>query len=114
MNKYTSDGEFLEITGDILNHFKFDRIKEEGHHGITRYEHSLRVAYRSYKIAKRLKLDYTSVARAGLLHDFFFNYEIPEDKSAYFNHPDRSLINSMKYFNINDKEQDIIKKHREF
>ena len=37
------------------------------------YEHLIKVSYKSYKIAKKLDLDYVSVARAGLLHDFYLD-----------------------------------------
>jgi len=111
MNKYTSDGEFWSITEDILTHSEFNKIKNENHHGINRYNHALKVAYRSYKIAKKLKLDYKAVARAGLLHDFFFSTDIKENESPYLSHPSKSLTNASKYFKLNEVEVDIITKH---
>ena len=49
-----------------------EKMSEITHHGLDRKSHSIRVSYYSYKISKALGLDYKSTARAGLIHDFFF------------------------------------------
>ena len=67
------DGEYNQIVYDILNNEEFKKLKNIEHHGMTRYDHSLRVSYYSYVLAKKIGLDYVLVSRAGLLHDFFFN-----------------------------------------
>ena len=41
-------------------------MKNESHHGVSRYDHSLRVAGMTYKISKLLKQDYVSATRAAL------------------------------------------------
>ena len=65
--------EFYKIIEDILENETFQKLKLYKHHYIyTRFEHSLSVSYCSYLVCKFLKLDYTSAARAGLLHDLFF------------------------------------------
>ena len=60
-----------------------------------------------------MKLNYISVARAGLLHDFFVNEDLHGFKSKFsmFFHPYKSLDNSKKYFNLTDMEEDIIITH---
>lgn len=107
--------EYSEIVKDIINNEEFIKLKDYKHHGITRYDHVLRVSKWSYKIAKKWKLDYVSIARAGLLHDFFFvnNQEV---KLSYrikvlFTHPKMALENSKKYFELNKKEERIILSH---
>ena len=66
------DREYISVVKDILEHEEFNKTKNIVHHGLNRFDHCMRVSYYSYKIAKALKLDYEDVARAGLLHDFFF------------------------------------------
>ena len=114
MNSVESDKEYLYIVNSILNHDEFYKMKTIEHHGISRYEHSLKVSYYAYKIAKILKLDYEGVARGGLLHDFFFSSEIRSQKEkmlSYFTHPKYAKKNAINYFEINEKEQDIIRTH---
>ena len=53
MNKY-QDIEFKNIISSIESNEEFQKLKNIKHHGITRYEHSLRVAYYSYKETKLL------------------------------------------------------------
>ena len=65
MNHILDDKEYYDIVSDIINNDEFDKIKKIEHHGITRYEHSLKVSYRAYKIAKFLKLNAYETARAG-------------------------------------------------
>ena len=105
--------EFNKIVKDITNNKKFNKLKDCRHHGITRYEHSMKVAYLSYKIAKKLNLDYISVARAGLLHDFFINDDLSKksQKVSAFTHPYKSLENANFYFNLSKKEKNIIISH---
>ena len=47
MNHILDDKEYYDIVSDIINNDEFDKIKKIEHHGITRYEHSLKVSYRS-------------------------------------------------------------------
>ena len=107
--------EYELIIKDIENSKEFQKTKEIVHHGMNRYEHSKRVSYYSYKIAKRLGLSYEEVARAGLLHDFFLvnNKEISlkEKMNTLVNHPKYALAYSEKFFNLTDKEKDIILTH---
>lgn len=114
MNHILDDKEYYEIVSDIINNDNFDEIKKIEHHGITRYEHSLRVSYNSYKVAKFLKLNAYETARAGLLHDFFIN---SNDQSlmnkclSTFTHPYKVIKTVSKNFNVSDRELDIIKTH---
>ena len=109
------DKEYNDIVIDIINNEEFNKLKDYKHHGITRYDHVLRVSKWSYKACKKLKLDYISATRAGLLHDFFFvnNQEV---KLSYrikvlFIHPKMALENSKKYFILSKKEERIILSH---
>lgn len=114
-SRISSDSKYLRIVRDILENDEFQKTKNITHHGMTRFDHSVRVSYYSYKIAKLLFLDYKDVARAGLLHDFFFtdNKSIRIKTRVYtlYNHPKFALSNASKNFNLSDKEKDIIRSH---
>lgn len=108
------DKKYQRLVEDILENEDFDKLKEINHHGITRYEHSLKVSYYSYKIAKTLKLDYTAVARGGLLHDFFVTSNDKSHKDSVvstFTHPRVARDNAHNIFVTNIKEDDIIVSH---
>ena len=113
MDNFCKDSEYFNIIDDILNNDKFKKTADCKHHGLTRMQHSLKVSYYSYIIAKKLKLDYRAVARAGLLHDFFVENDLDGKKKKFsvFFHPYKSLENSVYYFDLNDMEKDIIISH---
>ena len=107
--------EFMNIVKDILSNKTVQSLHLYKHHyGSNRYEHSLSVAYHSYKICKFLDLDHVSAARGGLLHDLFlYDCENPETrpKNHIISHPQIALENAEKLFILNDIEKDIILKH---
>ena len=108
------DEKYNLLIYDILKNDEFLKIDQIEHHQTSRLTHSLRVSYIAYKIAKKLKLDYVSVARAGLLHDFFMSYEDRTKKERFFSvfrHPKYALINASNNFNLNNCEKDIIRTH---
>jgi len=108
------DIEYSILIKDILENVKFNEMNNIEHHGTSRMIHSKRVSYYSYKISKVLHLDYIAAARAGLLHDFFISEKNRNRKQrlkSTFIHPKKALENSIKHFNINEKEQDIIISH---
>ena len=113
MKNIDNDYEYLNLINDIINHEKFKKLGDNIHHGISRFEHSLHVSYYSYKITKKLKLNYIETARGGLLHDFFENNDLTERKQkvSMFFHPYSALKNSKEYFNLTDLEEDIIINH---
>ena len=51
MNHILDDEQYYNIVSDILSNDEFDKIKKIEHHGITRYEHSLKVSYYAYLTA---------------------------------------------------------------
>lgn len=113
-NKY-NDKQYLNIVSDILEDKEFEQIKEITHHGLDRMGHSLRVSYYSYKVSKALGLNYESAARAGLLHDFFFEKNVkvnPKKRlQTLINHPKYALENAKKHFYLSNVEEDIILSH---
>ncbi|MGV8906719.1 MAG: HDIG domain-containing metalloprotein [Acetobacterium sp.] len=121
MIKRKHNQEFEEIVGDILTHSEFQKLKQIEHHGNGLYDHSVAVGYHSYRVARVLGLDYVSVARGALLHDFFtesWQGKKNESKGIQrikemhgFSHPKTALINARKYFDINELQEDMIVKH---
>ena len=108
------DIEYKEIVNHILSSDEFNKIKKIEHHGVTRFDHSLKVSYYSYKLAKLFKLDSEEVARGGLLHDFFISDEDRTTKDRFistFIHPKKAVKQANDVFNISDKEYDIIRTH---
>jgi len=108
------DKKYNSIVKDIIRNPDVKKMADIEHHGISRLEHSLKVSYRSYKIAKRLHLDYVSVARGGLLHDFYL--EGNERNKAHkftdtFIHPHKALSTTKNIFRINSIEENIIISH---
>lgn len=114
MDSQKLDLEFKQIVKHILENEEFKKIKQIEHHGVNRLDHSVKVAYYSYKVAKKLHLDYVETARGGLLHDFFFS---PEDRTqkdrliSTFVHPKEALKTAQSQFNLSPKEADMIRSH---
>ena len=117
MTKYNKDSEYLLIINDVIENEKFKQIGNIKHHNTTRLDHSLKVSYYSYRIAKRLKLDYKDVAIGGLLHDFYdkeiSDYKKITDKVKLFTigHPQEAIINAKEIYSLSPKEEDIIRTH---
>lgn len=115
MNKYYNNKEYMIIVKDILDNDKFKSLSDYKHHGDNRMNHSIRVSYYSYLLSKKLHLKSVEVARAGLLHDFFFvnnqELDIITRIKVLFTHPYIALDNSKKIFKINTLEENIIKSH---
>ena len=115
--KYEKDLEYLLIIDNIMQNEEFQKMNNIKHHNTTRMEHSLKVSYYSYKIAKSLKLDYKDVARGGLLHDFYIeeirDCDSIKEKILLFSvkHPNEALLNASNYFELSEKEINIIKSH---
>lgn len=110
------DQEYVSLISDLLLLDTLQKLEQYQHHYVTnRLAHSISVSYRSYRWAKRFKLNYESVARAALLHDLFF-YESKDKgsvggKGHNYEHPRIALRNAQEIMNLTDLEQDIILKH---
>ena len=109
-----NDKNFINNTKDILLNDEFKKTRKIVHHGSNRFDHSLRVSYLSFKLSKICGCDSKAVARAGVLHDFFLERDdknIKTETKMLLNHPTIAKNNAIKYFNINEKEQNIIESH---
>ena len=118
LEKAMNDKEYMEIVKDIINNETVAEMKKyRQHYDINTFEHCLNVSYISYRICKKLKLDYKSMARGAMLHDLFLydwrnsKKQLNLDGYHAFVHPKIALENASKLYNLNDKEKDIIVKH---
>lgn len=112
--------EYYNIIYEILKNKEFQKRKYYKHHGnISVYDHSLAVSKLSYRIAKKLNLDYRSAAIGGLLHDFYKKpwQENTEKQKLLqkhgFTHAKEAMINSHLYFPMlmSPKIDNIIERH---
>lgn len=107
--------EYLEDVQEILTNKDFLRLSRyTHHHWTTRLMHSINVSYISWLIARKLKCDAKSVARAGLLHDFClydFKEETPTGENQLFYHPKAAAKSAAELFEISDRERDAILSH---
>ena len=103
--------EFNDIIENIINNNNYKVISDDIHHGTSKLEHCQRVAACSYFVAKKLRLDYKAATRGALLHDFFVGGRKDFEQNSYLNHPNTSVKNASKYFDVSNHEKDIIKTH---
>ena len=70
-----SEKEFYMIASPILRNSEFQRRRKFLHHQDSVYEHSLRVAWVSYCMAKKIQkyrsINIQNVVISALLHDFY-------------------------------------------
>lgn len=121
MKKY-SKKEFYKVVEEIINNEEFQRRKTFKHHGDESvFDHSIKVAYLAYSMAKKLHLDAQSCAIGGLLHDFYTKPWMDRDKNEKrkitelhgFVHAREAYQNASKEFPelMTPKIKDIIVKH---
>lgn len=114
MERFYNDIEYIQIVQEILKDSEFQKIRNIEHHGITRMDHSIKVSYYSYRLAKAFQLNKKEVARAGLLHDFFFSSEERNFKDrviSTFTHPKKAVKTAEANFTLNKIEENIIHSH---
>lgn len=98
------DNDLILALDEIPQHFKYTRLR-----------HSMDVAYISFYIARILKCDSRSAARAGMLHDLFFHEEGQNSRSLLLSHPKIALENARSIVDdLNLREEDAILRHMWF
>lgn len=112
---WQNDVKYLELVSDLLIRPEVMKLYDIKQHIFSnRLDHSIMVSYKSYRIGKKLGLDYKAMARAGLLHDLFYydwrTTKFDEGSHAYV-HPRIALQNAKKITTLSKKEEDIIVKH---
>ena len=111
--------EFNEILDDIISNKKVQQMQNYIQHGeMSCFLHCYYVAYYTYLICKKLKLDYKSATRGAMLHDLFLYdwhttspTDVNEKGMHAWAHPRIALKNASEIFNLNEIEKDVIKNH---
>ena len=108
--------EFCRLTGELLESEPVRMMGRWQHHGrITTLDHSLFVAYLSFRAARWLRLDERAAARGGLLHDLYlYNSREPgtHPGNQCFDHPVAAARNArMLCGELSPKEENIILSH---
>ncbi len=106
--------EYLCCVNELLESKNVKELDNSSQHlNTSRLQHSINVSYYSYLICKRLKFDYKSAARAGLLHDLYlYNRHIEKfEQSHTIYHPKEALKNAREIAKLNEIEEDAILKH---
>lgn len=109
----SNEVSFDKIAENIIKTNKFNELKNESHHGLTRYMHVIRVSKFTYKITKFLHMDYVSATRAALLHDYYTSKDLKDISEAkkLNEHPHVASLNALKDFKLNKKERNAIESH---
>jgi uncharacterized protein len=106
---------FREDIAEILDAPEIQKMKDHIQHGkVSVFSHSVAVADYSCRLAKKMRMnvDFRSLARGALLHDFFlYDWHDDWDKFHGFRHPQIALENADNKFELNKKERNIIRKH---
>lgn len=109
--------EYMTCVHDVDAHpdVQSMRLLPQHKEGVSTYDHSVLVAYSSFRICRALGLDARSAARGGLLHDLFL-YNWQERQGAglrdhVLNHPRYALEHAETRFALNDTERDVIATH---
>ena len=114
-NNWFEDQEYMSYVGTLLQEPAVKRLDDyQQHHHTTRLEHSIRVSYMSYCLAKKFKLNAKAVARAGILHDlFYYDWRVTKfNRGTHaWVHPRIALRNAEKLTPLSPLEKDIIIKH---
>ena len=111
------ESDFITCITPLLHHPQVQHMSAFIQHGHTTcLEHSLAVTYYSYVFSKyfNLNVDYESLIRGALLHDFFlYDWHIKENHKRLhgLRHPSIALKNAKKHFDLTSIECDIISHH---
>lgn len=115
LSRKLREREFLDLTRELLDSDQVRMMGRWKHHGpVTTLDHSLFVAFSTYRIARRLRLDVRAAVRGALLHDLYL-YD-SKDKSAHpgnqcFDHPRFAARNAAALTPLSPKEKNIILSH---
>jgi len=115
MKRSLREREFLSLTRELLDSKQVRMMGRWKHHGpVTTLDHSLFVAFSTYRVARLLHLDVRAAVRGALLHDLYL-YD-SKDKSAHpgnqcFAHPRFAARNAAALTALSEKERNIILSH---
>ena len=116
----SEDSDFFECVRDYCYTDEFLSMQKNIQHGdISVVQHIYSVSYISYKIGKRLNLDFEKIARGALLHDlFYYDWHDPDPSHRLhgYRHPGFALKNAKALSEkvgteLSSLEENIIHRH---
>ncbi len=111
------EAEFRRILKKVCRRSRMLESARHIQHGSTSvFRHSVSVAYVTFYLARRfgIQTDAHTLVRGALLHDYFlYDWHERDDTHRWhgFIHAERALANAMEDFELNEIEQDMIRKH---
>ena len=114
LDSYLNDERFLSLVKPYVESEAFQRLKRTQHHNDSVYSHTLRVAYRAYRIGLATGADEKALIRGALFHDLYFHdwREKEHILNHGWTHPFIALDNARKHFPpLTDHEANIISSH---
>lgn len=114
LDAYKHDDEYMRAVAPIIGTEAFQRLKKSQHHNDSVYDHTLRVAYRAWRLGRAWKADEASLLRGALFHDLYFHdWREPEHIVNHgWTHPFIALDNARKHFGpVSELEANIISSH---
>ncbi len=113
--KISHDLGYHALMKEFLDHPKILNMRQYPHHGnIDCLSHCIHVSYCGYLAGQKLGLDKNSLARAGLLHDFYlYDWHKKINRKGFHGvtHPKTALTHAKQNFNVNKLEENIILTH---
>ena len=116
LSRKLREREFIDLTRELLDSEPVRMMGRWKHHGpVTTLDHSLFVAFSTYRVARLLRMDVRAAVRGALLHDLYL-YD-SKDKSAHpgnqcLDHPEFALRNAAALCpDLSDKERNAIVSH---
>ncbi len=108
--------EFHMILKDLINSYQVQKMEDIIHHvdGVSCLDHSLFVAFLTYKMSKFFNMDFVAATRGALLHDLHLQdwstTDIKKPERLVI-HPAIALENASKHYELGEIEKDIIITH---
>lgn len=108
---------FRQVLTEVCRHSRMMQSVHYMQHGSTSvFRHSVAVAYVSLWLARyiRLRVRERTLIRGALLHDYFlYDWHEKDDSHKWhgFYHAGKALHNAQEDFDLNEIEQDMIRRH---
>ncbi len=110
--------EIEHVLRDIMHDENVQKMKNYIQHGnVSTYDHCINVAYVSYSINKKLRLNANidTLVKGAALHDFYLYDWHNEDGGAHrlhgFTHAEQAAKNAERFLKADDSVQDVIRCH---